>query len=83
MEESFYCQGRTWTRRALPGEPVTVSGGTWRGDHVLSDGKTEMTVWQSTVAPSEKGTSLAYVPAMPLVLPELVYALNEMGWKVQ
>ena len=95
MVETFVCQGRTWTRRALPDIPVSVTrresesrycptvSVAWAGKHLLSDGEWELTVEKSVVHDAGKlGASLTYSGAYSRPKgAELDNALSQMGWR--
>ena len=95
MEQSFSCQGKTWTRRTFPDIPVKVTryesesrycpsdSVTWTGTHILSDGERELTVSKSTVCDAGAlGASVTYSGAS--VRPkgrELDRVLSGMGYR--
>lgn len=94
MEQNFTCQGKTWTRREIPGCPVTIAqrhsegvycptiSTTWVGPHILSDGERKLTVERSTVTDAGKlGTSLTYIEKATAPGAELDCVLYGMGWK--
>lgn len=73
MEQTFTCQGKTWTRRNIPGVPVKIvrvesesrycptDSVIWSGAHILNNGETEITVERSTVTDAgHLGKSLTY-----------------------
>lgn len=94
MEQSFFCQGKRWTRRAFPDVPVKVAerksetrscptvSTTWEGTHILSDGEREMTVSRSTVIDAgELGASVTYSEAVIRPGYALEAALAKVGWR--
>lgn len=91
--ETIVCQGKAWTRAAIPGEPVKVktiqsksrycpvTSTVWEGRHTLSDGETVLTVELSAVHDAGKlGKSLTYTGVVKRQTATLDRVLPGMGY---